>query len=378
MKIESVESFVVHGAHYVRITTDTGITGVGQSAVWGYPGAVDQVVGRLQHVMVGQDPFRIEHIGQALYRHRPFRGAILSGAISAVDIALWDIKGKAFGVPAVELLGGRCRDKIRVHLLLDTGPGATIEAVVAAAVEGTKAGFTAIKFDLFWGHYVDLSQSALIGRAERLVGAVREAVGEDVDLIIEMHRALTPLQAVPVIEALEKFRIWFFEDPIQIDSIQAQARIATRTTQPMGMGERMFSIWEFSELLERGGPQYVRPDVGTAGGLTHSKKIAAIAEAHHATVVPHNFLGLVLTAATATLLASIPNAGTLEYLASEDGPTAGVETAYVRDGGYLMVPDAPGLGVHLDEAKLQPGLLANMEQFYNVHLRADGSVASAV
>ena len=176
--------------------------------------------------------------------------------------------------------------------------GGTPEQVHAKAKAAAAEGFTAIKWDPIPAGFQNMSLAALIGGTVDQVAAAREAVGRDVDIILELHRKLTPLQAIPLCHALAEFRPLLIEDPIQIDSIQSQAEIAKRIDGALANGERMHSIWEFRELLVAGGAQYVRPDVGLAGGITHVKKIAAIAESFHAGMVPHNFLGPILTAAS--------------------------------------------------------------------------------
>ena len=373
MKIAEVESLVVGGGQFVRITTDDGLSGVGQSAAWGYPQAVDQVVQSFAGYLVGQDPMRIEHHWQYLYRLAPFRGTVVSGAVSAVDIALWDLKGQRLQAPIWELLGGRCRDKVRLHLLMGGGTAADVHAKAKAAAA---EGFTAIKFDPLPAGFQDMSLEGLVATAVEQVAAAREAVGREVDVIVELHRKLTPLQALPLCEALAQFRPLFIEDPIQIDSIQAQAEIARRLTAPIGNGERLASIWEFRELLVAGGPQYVRPDVGLAGGLTHCKKIAAIAESFHAAVVTHNFLGPVLTAAAVHLDVSIPNFVVQEYSKVDEQQAAAFPGAPTRQGGYLPVPEAPGLGLRIDDAKLAE--LGRPVGSRQLPLRGDGSVAYSV
>ena len=194
-------------------------------------------------------------------------------------------------------MGGRCRDKIRLHLLMG---GDTPDEVASRASAAAEEGFTAVKFDPLPLGYQDMTQARLIRSARELVAAARGAVGDDVDIIVEIHRKLTPMVAVALGEALVEFRPLFYEDPIQIDSIMSQGEIAQRITLPVANGERMHTIWEFRELLAHGGPQYVRPDVGLAGGLTHCKKIAAVAESYHCAVVTHNYLGPILTAASST------------------------------------------------------------------------------
>ena len=373
-KIETVESILFGGAHFVRITTDDGVSGLGQSACWAYPKATAQVVASFRDYLVGQDPSRIEHHWHYLYRMGPFRGSILSAAVSAVDIALWDIKGKRLQAPIWELLGGRCRDRIRLHLLME---GDTPEEIAIAAGAAAVEGFTAVKLDPLPVGYQDMGLARLIEEVTSRVGAARTAVGSDVDIIVELHRGLTPLQALPVIEALKPFDPLFIEDPIQIDSIISQAEIARSLTVPIGHGERLHTIWEFRELLAAGGAQFCRPDLGLAGGLTQCKKIAAVAEAFHAIVVTHNFLGPVLTAASVHLDASIPNFLVQEYSKiDESSAAAAFPGALQRAGGYLPVVDRPGLGVEL--AQDLEITIAPLDELGRIPLRADGSVAFAV
>ena len=376
MKIERVESFLIRDAYVVRIHTDTGISGVGQTACWGYPEAVGEVVKRFEPWLIRQDPLNIEHIHQFLYRMGPFRGSVLSGAVAAIDIALWDIKGKRYEAPVWQLLGGKVRDKIRLHLLMG---GADPEGGRKAAEEARDEGFTAVKLDPLPKRFHSITQSRLISDTRDMVAAVREGAGLDVDIILEIHRKLTPMVAVALAEALVEFRPMFYEDPIQIDSVISQGDIASRITIPLASGERMHSIWEFRELLANGGPQYVRPDLGLAGGITQCKKIAAIAESYHSAVVTHNYLGPILTAASVHLDTSIPNFLTQEYSKADEADHNRVyETVLAREGGYIAVPEAPGLGVNLDEKLLGLAVFEPRNLAAANPLRDDGSVAYAV
>jgi galactonate dehydratase len=382
MKIESVEvlgvGWELTGEQtFVRLTTDDGITGLGQSGCWGYPKGVAGVLEELTPLLIGADPFRIEHLWHLTYRARPFRGNLLSGAVSAVDLALWDIKGKALGVPVWELLGGRTRDRVRLHVLIG---GGSPDEVVSSVNWAVGEGFTAVKFDPLVRGYEDRSTAQLVSSACAMAAAAREAGGEEIDLIFELHRKLDPAKAIVVCNALAQFHPLFIEDPIQIDSIDAQVEISRRSAAPIAMGERLNSIWEFSELLSHGVPVFVRPDVGLAGGLSGCRKIAAIAESHHCAVVPHNFLGPGLTAPTLQLCTTIPNLVTMEYLPLDEDKTsssAAFATTVVRSGGYCEIPEAPGLGVNLvdDYAVVAP--VVERPYFNEGLLRADGSVAAA-
>lgn len=376
MEIVAVESTVLGDAHFVVLRAAGGLAGVGQSACWGYPGAVHAAVESFRPYLLGADARRVERHWHHLYRMGPFRGSVLSAAVGAVDIALWDLKGKALGVPVYELIGGRYRDEIRLHLLLD-GTGADQLAVQARAAVAD--GFTAVKFDPLPSGYADLALSRLVTDTRDTVAAVREATGPDVDLLLELHRKLTPLQAVSVVPALAEFLPLLVEDPIQIDSVASQGELARRCGQvPIGNGERLHSIWEFKELLTAGGAQYVRPDVGLAGGLSHAKKIAALAEAHHAAVVTHNCLGPLLTMASVHLDTAIPNFVVQEYSPLDDELADGpARPAVRRRGGFLPVPDGPGLGVELDLTGAGPLDLTG-RPLCAIPARRDGSIAFAV
>ena len=375
MKIDKIESFFIGNGYVIRIHTDTGISGIGQTACWGYPEAVEKIVNTFEKYLIGQNPLRIEHHWQYLYRMGPFKGTALCGAISAVDIALWDIKGKHFDVPIWELLGGNCRDKIRLHLL---GGGGTPETMFAAAKSAVEEGFTALKFDPLVGNFQDMAVDRLVKTARDLVAAAREGGGPDLDLIVEVHRKLTPMNSIVLETALAPFNLYFIEDPIQIDTITTQGELAKRMTTPLAIGERFTTIWEFRELLEYGGPQYVRPDVGLAGGLTHCKKIAAIAESYHSAVVTHNFLGPLITAASLHLDASIPNFITQEYTKGDESDQFAVyKVSYKREGGYIPIPEVPGLGVELDDSLIEKTPFQPMNTG-STPLREDGSVAYAV
>ncbi len=381
MKIEKIETYLVRDLFLVEVTTDNGITGLGQSACWGFPEAVSAIVQKMIPLLLSQDPTHTEHISQLLYRSSPFKGSVLSGALSAIDIALWDIKAKSFQCPVWELLGGKVRDKVRLHLLLGGFDNQLPkeEGIYGAAKKAVEQGFTALKIDPLPDNYFDLSLDKLVKQTKDYVGALREGAGEDVDIILEIHRKLTPMVAIHLAENLKEFNPMFYEDPIQIDSIISQAEIAQRVSIPVANGERMHSIWEFRELLTHGGPQYVRPDVGLAGGLTHTKKIAAIAESFHSAVVTHNFLGPILTAASVHLDVTIPNFITQEFtLADESEKHDFINSSLNRDGGYMLLPEGIGLGVEIDKEKISKTPYSPRELHNAVPFRNDGSVAFSV
>ena len=353
MKIVDIEIIPITRYLFVKVHTDEGISGLGESGAHGYLEASGSAVETFKRYLIGQDPLRIEHHWQYLYRSTHFRGAAIMGALSAIDIALWDIAGKFFGVPCYQLLGGKCRDKARVYYHVN---GNTREKLVQGCIDAKNDGFTAIghltplldesRSIPYFKTHADKMQDAIDA-----VGSYREAVGNDVDLCVEIHRRLTPSEAIVLARGIEQFHPFFYEDPIVPDSFDAMGLVAQNIHIPIATGERLHTIYEFQALLSRGAVQYVRPDVCMAGGLTHSKKIAAIAEAHHVAVVPHNPLSPVSTAACIQLAACIPNFALQEYPSAESKPPKSeiVKSALRLEDGFLIVPDSPGLGIELAE-----------------------------
>ena len=384
MKIERVESILAGNSQIVRVITDNGLIGVGQSACWGYLEATDAVVKKFADYLVGKDPLDIEHHWQYMYRMGPFRGSVISGAVSAVDIALWDIKGKALEAPVWQLLGGKVRDKIRLHLLMGgirpdaADQGTTPEGIRLNSRDAAEEGYTAIKIDPLPDGFQSMTLPRLIHDTRENVAAMREGAGLDVDIILEIHRKLTPMNAIALAEHLIEFSPLFYEDPIQIDSVKSQGEIAKLTKLPVANGERMHSIWEFRELFEAGGSQYVRPDLGLGGGVTGVKKIAGLAESYHSALVTHNFLGPVLTAAACNIDTSIPNFLTQEYSMEDEQPFNAIfNSSWKRDGGFISVPDTSGIGIDLDveSLKSQPYVPRDLQV---IPMRTDGSVGYSV
>jgi galactonate dehydratase len=376
MKITDVRTIFVDRYLFVQVFTDEGIVGLGESGAWGFLEASAGAVDTFKRYLIGQDPLRIEHHWQYMYRWTHFRGAAIMGALSAIDIALWDIAGKFFGVPAYQLLGGKTRDKARVYYHVF---GDTRAKLVQGCRDAKAKGFTAVGHLTpfldeehgvpFFKTHVDKMREAIDTVAE-----YRDAVGREVDLCIEIHRRLAPAEAIVLARGIEQFHPFFYEDPILPDSFDAMALVAQNIHIPIATGERLHTIYEFQALLARGAVQYVRPDVCMAGGLTHSKKIAALAEAHHVGVVPHNPLSPVSTAACIQLAACIPNFALQEYPLGEGEPPKReiVKSALRLENGFLIVPDAPGIGIELveDAAERYP----YKPRKVHTRLHVDGSV----
>ena len=376
MKIVDIKTIPVARYLFVQVITDEGITGVGESGAWGYLEASEKAVETFKRYLIGQDPRRIEHHWQYLYRWSHFRGAAIMGALSAIDIALWDILGKHLGVPCYQLLGGKCRDRARVYCHVY---GQTKQELVQGCIDAKQKGFNAV------GHltpFLDESRDVpyFKAHAEKMRDAIdtvrqyREAVGNEVDLCIEIHRRLTPSEAIVLARGIEAYHPFFYEDPTLPDNLDAMAQIAEKIHIPIATGERIHTIYEFEMLLQRGAVNFIRPDVCMCGGLTHAKKIAALAEAHYVQVVPHNPLSPVSTAACIQLAACIPNFAIQEYPTGEgEPPKSEIVTSSLKcEDGFLIVPDTPGIGIELapDAQQRHPYTPRAVE----TRLHLDGSV----
>jgi galactonate dehydratase len=377
MKITAVETLPIDRYLFIQVHTDAGITGLGESGAWGHLEASEAAIKKFGRYLVGKDPLRIEHHWQSMYRSSHFRGAAIMGGISAIDIALWDIAGKYFGVPVYQLLGGKVRDKARVyyHVFGDTREK-LVEGVRAAKAQGfTAVGHLTPFLDEsrdipYFKTHVDKMRAAI-----EAVALYREAAGDEMDLCIEIHRRLTPAEAIVLAKGIEPYHPFFYEDPILPENFDAMELVAHHISIPIATGERLHSIHEFEMLLKRGAAQYVRPDVCLAGGITHTKKIAALAEAHYVGVVPHNPLGPVSTAACLQIAACIPNFALQEYPIGEHEYPKNVmvqESIPVEDG-FLMIPDTPGIGIELAE-DAQEKAPPRPHGEINPRLHVDGSV----
>jgi galactonate dehydratase len=325
------------------------------------------MIDEMKSYLVGRDPSTIEHHAQALQRHSHFMGALVGGAISAIDIALWDIKAKRYGVPIYELMGGKTRDRVRCYM---HAKGNTLDELVADAVAKKRQGFTAIRFSPFAPDYhLRKSFEEWVSEAERRVGAVHEALQGDADICIELHRQMNPAESIALGQRLQKFHPYFYEDPMLPDSPAMMGDVQARSGLPVATGERFSSIFQFQELLANNGCAYVRPDVCLCMGLTGSKKVAAMAEAHHVQVVPHNPLSPIGLAACLQLAAAIPNFAIQEYATGfeagifESRPehlgSNVVDKVPLPDNGFVDIPTGPGLGMNLlpDAQKIRPPLV---------------------
>ncbi len=317
---------------FVKVVTDEGITGIGECSGW--PRVIQTAIEDLKPLLLGEDPRHTERLWQKLQiaiMGHGMTGVVGAGAMTGIDMALWDIKGKALGTPVWNLLGGKLRDRIRIY-----GHANTSEAALSLK----QRGVTAIK-------------CGGVSDPVRKVAALREAVGDEMDIAIDLHGPpwLTPADAVQVCRALEPYRMMWVEDPIAPDNLDGYRRIRDHSSVTLAAGERMATIFGERELIERELIDVIQPDTGRAGGITQMKKIAAMAEAHHIMLAPHSgSLGPVAEYAALHLLASCPNGLVLERIEDDwEGRASTVVPHPISRDGYLDVPDRPGLGVEIDE-----------------------------
>ena len=379
MKITDLKLRFAKHYLFVQVYTDAGIVGLGEAGNWGYLQATAAAIEKFKEYLIGKDPFRIEDLNQNFYRSVYFRGSVIMSAISAIDIALWDIKGKALGVPVYELLGGKTREKVRVYasvMTKETDP----ESLTRSYKQLQDMGFNAAK--IFVNGPIRTANNGMdefySGRIEdelEKVRICREAVGPHFDFVLEAHRGMTKPEAIAFGTEVAQCRPMVLEDPMTPDNIDSMAEIAAKIPVPIATGERFTNLREFEMLMHRHAAQYIRPDVCAVGGITTAKKICAAAEANDVLVIPHNPLGPVSTAACLQICASIPNLGIQELpgFCLNGAEDRMVKEPLRLENGCLLIPEAPGIGVELadDAQELYP---AN-ERGSNAAKRAfDGSV----
>ena len=343
LKITKLEPFLVKPRWlFLKIHTNAGITGLGEHIVEGRALTCKTAIEEIAPYLVGKDPRQVAHHWQAIYRHAFYRGGpVLTSALSGIDQALWDIKGKALGVPIYELLGGPMRDKVQVY-----AHGGTPEAVK----EGIAKGFRAFKTGVSKKQpYKIIETPAAIGYAAEQFAALREIAGEDIDIGIDFHGAISPQSAKLLIKALEPYQPMFIEEPVQCQNVDIMADIARGTHLPIATGERIFTKWGFREILEKGAAAVLQPDLCHAGGITEVRLIAGMAEAYYAAIAPHNPLGPISLAAGIQMAASIPNFLCQEQVSLGEGY---LKEPFIIKEGFVEIPKTPGLGIELDENQL--------------------------
>jgi L-alanine-DL-glutamate epimerase-like enolase superfamily enzyme len=373
MKITNVEAFPVWGGGrnflFVVVDTDEGLSGVGEAGITGRELAVAGAIEHFKPLLIGQNPFQIEHLWQLLYRGGFFPAQrILTSAISAIDIALWDIKGKALKVPIYELLGGKVRDRVVCY---PHNGGRDIPSLVESCLKTKEEGWKFVRWGLYDGHDTFEPRRA-VQTAVKEFQAVREAVGDDIEITFDVHTRLDLPDALWLCNAVEPFRPYFMEDPLRSENPDSFKTLRPRTRVPLAAGEQFSSKWEFRQLIEEEWIDYARIDLCIVGGFTEAKKIAGWAETHYIKLAVHNPLGPVSSAACLQLNLACPNFGVQEQ--PRKPSTAITDVVPVQpewQDGYLLASDRPGLGIEFDRAAAKKNPF-RMTELPHLH-REDGS-----
>lgn len=376
MKIVDIKTADVRGhgySTYVRVYTDEGLTGTGE-CIHGGAGCA-QLIRSLKGILVGQDPMDVDRLFETMRRQHIFDGAIAGNIVTAmtgIEIALWDLAGKALGAPVYQLLGGKFRNRIRLYCDCHAGDHASAESYGKKALELVEQGFTALKFDIDDLSHPDkhdafnhtISPGEFHTMVER-VAAVREAIGPRIDLAIDMHGRYDVHSAVRVAKAMEEFNLLWLEEPVPPENIDALREVKLSSGTPICVGENLYLRWGFRELLEKQAADIIMPDIPKCGGLSECRKIANMAELYYVPLAPHNVCGPLGTIASCHTCASIPNFLVIEWhwkdrpywddLLITDEPV-------IKDG-YIELSDRPGLGYELNEDAAKQYLRPGTEMF---------------
>lgn len=354
MKITDIKTITVDCFRtnwvFVKVETDEGISGVGEATLEYKEKALWGAVEHIKEYLVGKSPFTIEDHWHHIYRDAYWRGgAVLMSALSAVEMALWDILGKSLGVPVYQLLGGKVNDRVRIYVNGWFAGAKTPEQFAEKAKIAVQRGITAMKWDPFGKSYLEISNKDL-DNAIRCVAMVREAVGKEVDLLIEGHGRFNIPTAVKIARELEPFSPMLFEEPVPPDNLDALKAVKDKSPVAISAGERLYTRWDYRNMFDKMAADYIQPDISHAGGISELKKIAAEAECRYMAFAPHNPSGPVANAATLQLAACCPNFSILEIMYSDVAYRADVTNeALDYADGYIRIPDKPGLGIELNE-----------------------------
>lgn len=381
MKISNVEPLPVWSGTrnflFVVVDTDEGISGVGEAGLTGRELAVAGAIEHFKPLLIGQAAERIEHIWQTLFRGGFFPAEkALGAAISAIDIALWDIRGKALGVPVYDLLGGRVRDKVVCY---PHNGGASTQALVESCLQTVAEGWKFVRWGLSDGGDI-LEPRRAVRKAVREMQAVREAVGDDIEIVFDVHTRLDLADAVTLCREVEPFHPYFMEDPLRSENPDSFKTLRARTAVPLAAGEQFCSKWEFRQLIEEEWIDFARIDLCIAGGFTEAKKINGWCETHYIKLATHNPLGPVSTAACLHMNLAAPNFGVQEWgiRGTGDRPGGVLNDIFpIRlewEDGYLLPPKAAGLGIELNReaARRHPFQMRELPHFH----RLDGSLTN--
>ena len=354
MKIIDIKTFVVDCYRtnwvFVKVYTDEGITGVGEGTLEYKEKALLGAIEHIKDYILGKDPREISKHYFEIYRGAYWRGgAVLMSALSAVDTAFWDILGKSLNVPIWQLLGGKVNDKVRIYVNGWFAGAKTPAEFAEKAKDTVKRGVTAMKWDPFGKAYLSISSKELDSALEN-VRMVREAVGKDVELLIEGHGRFDIPNGIKIARELEQFKPMFFEEPTPPDNTEALKAVRDKSPVAIAAGERLFTTFQYKDFLKLGAADYIQPDISHAGGISEMKKIAAMAEAYYIPFAPHNPSGPIANAATLQLAACCPNFSILEIMNSDVCYRKEITNESLKyENGCIYVPEKAGLGIDINE-----------------------------
>lgn len=344
VKITKLETFLVKPRWiFLKIHTDAGVVGLGEPLLEGRALTIQTAIKEIEPYLLGKDPRNIVHHWQAIYRHAFYRGGpILTSALSGIDHALWDIKGKLLNVPVWELLGGPTRDRVRIY-----GRASNAEQMKQRKAEG----YTVIKTGVAKENPADFVENPkFIKYAIDNFASLRDAGGDDMDIAIDFHGSIPPQTSKLLIKELEPYQPYFIEEPSQAQNLDILADIARGTHIPIATGERVYTKWGFREVLEKGAASIIQPDLCHAGGITEGRIIAGMAEAYYVPIAPHNPMGPISLAVGLHLAASVPNFLVQEQVSLGEGYLK--NPFKLQQDGTVLIPRGPGLGIELDEDQL--------------------------
>ncbi|MFC1693919.1 mandelate racemase/muconate lactonizing enzyme family protein [Candidatus Latescibacterota bacterium] len=348
IKITDVKPFMVDTRVYVKVYTNKGVTGVGEGSITGQAKGVAGAIEDRGRIIMDRDPTNIEFLWQAMWRWPRARGGQVDySAVSAIDIALWDILGKLLDEPIYKILGGKVRDSVRVYAHVG---GRTPEAVYESVMKRKEEGYTAVRTGIAWSSRV-IKRPWNLQLAEAIIKAMRKAAGEDMDITDDAHGLMTPTMVLEYVNAVEPYRLMYIEDPVQPENIEGLEWIQKHTNIPIAIGESNYARVGFKEIVKKCLANYLRPDVVNTGGITETKKIAALAEAQFIDVIPHGSGSPVRNLATTHISACCPNCVMQEPRGGTSGWMLDLfkgDDIVVKDG-YAQLPEKPGLGCDLDE-----------------------------
>ncbi|MFB6106350.1 MAG: mandelate racemase/muconate lactonizing enzyme family protein [Halobacteriaceae archaeon] len=380
LRITDVETYIVANPWkpwvFVTVDTNKGVQGIAEATIHDKPETVAAAIDEMADYFVGEDPYHTEKLWLEMYRDEWYSmNVVNTTVISAIDTACWDIKGKHQDLPLYDLLGGRVHgDRLRAYAngwYTETfgDPAKFGEAAQRVADDG----YTAMKFDPFGNSWERMDRETL-HKAMARVEAVRDAVGPEVDLLIEGHGRFTPGMAVEVADRLREFDVTWFEEPCPPDNVDGLRKVAEKSAVPIATGERGMSKYYFRELLQETDVDVIQPDLANTGGPTEGKKIAAMAEAEHVSFAPHNPQGPVATAVAAHVTTTVPNFMIQEVFEDYDVDWKGdlLEEPIPIEDGYLHVPEGPGLGVSLNMDAVEEHAYEGGEDVHTINLFEEG------